>query len=86
MAIAKWRKLAVTTVWADNQVLEQAQRIMQTGIRQYDALHVACAIAGKADLFVSTDDRLLKRLKTFPNITAVLPGEAIAKLESWYDD
>ena len=29
------------------------------GIKTYDALHIACAEYGQADIFLSTDDKLL---------------------------
>ena len=45
----------------DETVLEQERRLLASGIGEYDALHASCAKVGQADLFVSTDDRLLKR-------------------------
>ena len=39
---------------------EKSIEIMKTGIREMDALHVAAAIIGKADYFITTDIRLLK--------------------------
>lgn len=41
-------------------VSQIAKVIMQTGVREKDAFHVACAIFAKCDYFISTDDRLLK--------------------------
>lgn len=41
-------------------VKKRASEIMKTGIKTKDALHVSCAIEGKADYFVTTDIRLLK--------------------------
>lgn len=35
----------------------------QLGIRTYDALHIACAEIGGADVFLSTDDKLVKAPK-----------------------
>ena len=55
---------------------------MTFAVGEYDALHVACAIKGDADIFVTTDDRLLKRSRQMVEITAMLPGEAIAFLEN----
>ncbi len=43
-----------------DKIQVKASEIMQTGIKSKDALHVACAIFGKADIFLSTDIRLLK--------------------------
>lgn len=36
---------------------------LQLGIRSYDALHIACAEIGGADVFLSTDDKLVKAAK-----------------------
>ena len=43
-----------------NVIKQRASEIMKTGIKTKDALHIACAIEGKADYFVTTDIRLLK--------------------------
>ncbi len=41
-------------------IKQRASEIMKTGIKVKDALHISCAIEGKADYFVTTDIRLLK--------------------------
>ncbi len=38
----------------------KAAEIMKTGIKKMDALHIAAAIIGKADYFITTDIRVLK--------------------------
>ena len=43
-----------------DKVAEIATDIMKTGVKKMDALHVASAIIGKADYFLTTDIRLLK--------------------------
>lgn len=52
---------------------------------RFDALHVASAVVGKADLFVATDDRLLKRLRHLKGVKVFFPAEALAFLENWYE-
>ncbi len=49
-------------------------------IGNYDALHVASAIAGQADLLVTTDDRLRKRMRGNADLAVVLPADALAVL------
>ncbi len=44
----------------DSDVAKIAEPIMQTGVKEKDAFHVACAILAKCDYFITTDDRLLK--------------------------
>ena len=43
-----------------NVIKQRASEIMKTGIKTKDALHISCAIEGKADYFITTDIRLLK--------------------------
>jgi len=45
------------------KILERAKQIQKWGVRSYDALHVACAEAAQADIFLTTDDNLLKKMR-----------------------
>jgi len=40
--------------------IQIANGIKNTGIKDVDALHIACAIIAKCDYFITTDKRLLK--------------------------
>lgn len=57
----------------------KANEIMKSGIKEKDATHVACAIYGKADVFLTTDKRLL-RLKT-DEIAIMNPVEFVREAE-----
>lgn len=57
-----------------------AGRIIETGVKSADALHVACAILAGSDYFITTDDRLLK-FQT-EDMQVVTPGEFIRRLEA----
>ncbi|WP_022950856.1 PIN domain-containing protein [Leucothrix mucor] len=46
---------------------ERARYFEQSGIKAFDALHLACAEA-HADVFLTTDDRLLKKIKQLPDV------------------
>lgn len=37
-------------------------------------------------MFVSTDDRLLRKLQQLAPMAALLPAMALARLEGWYED
>jgi len=39
----------------------RAQQLEDWGFSAYDALHLACAESGKADVFLTTDDKLLRK-------------------------
>jgi len=85
-AIQKWKKMAALCVMADIPVVKLAHEAMAFGIQEYDALHVATAIVGKADIFVSTDDRFIKRMRQFGRIIGLFPVDAVAYLEKWYEN
>jgi predicted nucleic acid-binding protein len=43
--------------------LRRTKDLQKEGFQVFDALHLACAESAKADVFLSTDDRLLKLAK-----------------------
>ncbi len=45
------------------KVERRAMELHSDGFQVFDALHIACAESAKADVFLSTDDRLLKLAK-----------------------
>jgi len=49
------------TVRADKAILQSAQEFEKKGIKPRDSLHLACAIKGGADYFLTCDDKLIKR-------------------------
>lgn len=61
-AISDFFKKASVYISENNadDIQAKAAEIMKTGIKAKDAIHIACAIFGKSDVFLSTDDRLLK--------------------------
>lgn len=58
---------------------ERAKAIMATGVKQKDALHVACAVYAGCAYLLTTDDRLLKYM--CDEIQLVTPCEFIRRLE-----
>jgi predicted nucleic acid-binding protein len=53
--------LAVASVSVESDVTARASVLITCGFTNFDALHIACAEAGHAEVFLTTDDRLLKR-------------------------
>lgn len=86
IAILNWRNIASTMIMVDKSVLERATGLISVGVGKYDALHVACSIAGGAEVFVTTDDRLLKRVRAIDSVVAMLPQDALAFVEKWYEN
>ena len=71
---------------ANAEVVSRAIEYTQHGIGHYDALHLASALAGSADVFVTTDDQLIKKARAHRILPVMLPGNALAFLENWYEN
>lgn len=75
--------LARTRVPASDVVGGRARTLERLGWRGLDALHVASAEAGGAELLVTTDDRMIKRAaraKANLRVRLVTPPEAVSLL------
>ena len=59
--IQAWQNLAVHHCGFSTQVVEKTQSLMQLGLKQADASHIACAILSQADYFITTDKRILSK-------------------------
>ena len=87
MAIEKFMK-EYATVYVSNKnekdISNLAKAIMETGIKEKDAYHVACAVMAECDYFVTTDDRLLKfqSEKTDTNCTGTMKKVAMERISS----
>ena len=58
-AIGRWEKLSSSFVSMSDEIVAAAEKIMAAGVKNADALHVACAIAGNCHYFITVDKRLL---------------------------
>jgi predicted nucleic acid-binding protein len=53
--------LAADTIPLDSQVIQRAMELEAVGYGAFDALHLATAEAGIAEVLLTTDDRFIKR-------------------------
>lgn len=81
------------TISAGMDVRTRGKNLELLGFQEFDALHVACAEVGKVDIFLTTDDRLLRRAKRYHeqlHIQVENPSlwlqEAVNSDESFRDD
>jgi predicted nucleic acid-binding protein len=51
--------------------VKRAEELQNEGFQLFDALHIACAESAKADVFLSTDDRLLKLAKKLSKLLRI---------------
>ena len=63
--------LATSKVPVTDRVTRRASQLEALGFKATDALHIACAEAGRSHLLLTTDDRLLRRARKHRNILKV---------------
>jgi predicted nucleic acid-binding protein len=52
-------------VTVDETIIRQAEALKDLGFKTYDALHLACAEIGLVDVFLTTDESILKRASQY---------------------
>jgi predicted nucleic acid-binding protein len=57
MELAEWVHLHVELT---KDMIARATELEQLGLKSFDAMHIACAESANADVFLTTDDKLLK--------------------------
>jgi len=55
--------VAAVTVLIDPLVERRATELERQGLSPFDAVHLACAERGQADVFLTTDDELLRKAR-----------------------
>jgi predicted nucleic acid-binding protein len=60
MAIAQWEKVSIEFVGKSEPLVKLAHDVEQTGIKPFDALHIACAITAHCDYLITVDKRMTK--------------------------
>lgn len=72
--------LATTIVVLDQQIDVRSQTLEELGFGLYDSFHIACAEASQADILLTTDDRLLKRVMRYKDRIQVQLSNPVAWL------
>ncbi|MGE3167325.1 MAG: PIN domain protein [Pyrinomonadaceae bacterium] len=80
-AILRWKEIAETEISENGNLLKNAQKLMSLGLRVGDALHIAAAVEGRADFFITTNDKILKKVGTFLGVIVVDPQTMVEKLD-----
>jgi predicted nucleic acid-binding protein len=81
VAIQKWKNLSTIKIVENSKVLANANYLLEFGIKPKDALHVASAVEGKADCFLTTDDKLLSGINRSNIIEVLNPVDYIKVIE-----
>jgi len=72
-----WKKNAKIIVKPELGILAKTKEIEMQGIKTNDAMHIASAIAGGAEYFITTDKKLLN--KNVDGITIINPMEFVRR-------
>ena len=54
-------QIAKTKLMVNVEMLERAKELVVLGFKSFDALHLSCAESANVDIFLTTDDRLLRK-------------------------
>jgi predicted nucleic acid-binding protein len=76
-------KLANENVELTTEVEALARKLMASGLKPLDALHLASASTAKADYFCTCDDKFLRKAKTLNGLDTkvVSPTELVMELD-----
>jgi predicted nucleic acid-binding protein len=78
--ISRWRQYATIDVEETAAILQEANALVELGLKAKDALHIACAIAGECTYFLTTDDEILRRGKDVRGITVLDPTAFVREM------
>lgn len=56
--------IAKRNIAIDDETRNRARELYKLGFKSLDALHIACAEKGQADVLLTTDDHLLKKARS----------------------
>jgi predicted nucleic acid-binding protein len=75
--IEDWLNFSVLDIAENDNVIDKSINLINNGLDFYDSLHIACAIEGKADYFVTTDAKILNKKNLIGEIVAINPIDFI---------
>lgn len=78
--ISEWKTYAAHRVEMNDDIFEKAREYMKTGLRQKDAAHLACAVYGEVDYFITVDKKILN--KSIRDITVIDPVDFLRRLQN----
>ena len=79
--INKWKDVAIEIIHSDNNVINKAKEFVTIGIKPKDSLHIASAVAGGCEYFITTDKGIIKKSRNISDIKIINPVEFIEEME-----
>jgi hypothetical protein len=77
--VADWKEIAGDYCPPSEAILMRGIEIMKAGIKNNDALHIACAVERLCQFFITTDKQLLK--KEIEGIKIINPIDFVREME-----
>ncbi len=62
---------ADSEVMLNESLIQRGETFSKMGLKTYDALHLACAESVQAAVFLTTDDKILKKSRQRPSMTTI---------------
>jgi len=59
--ISAWKSYSIIDCDLCDEISDKAKNLMEFGLKQKDAAHIACAIYANADYFLTTDKKILNK-------------------------
>ena len=78
-SIQAWENIAKIKCRSSSNILLLGIKIMENGIREKDALHIACAIESQCEYFITTDTGLIN--KKIDTVQIINPIDFVRKME-----
>jgi predicted nucleic acid-binding protein len=79
--IDAWLSLAARHIKNGPDIVRRAEALQALGFHRFDALHLAAAESGGADVFLTTDDRLMRGATRHADELGVVVSNPFAWLE-----
>ena len=78
-SISPWRELSCLNISETPQLIEKSIQFTQLNIKAKDALHLACAVEGLCDIFLTTDHGILKKSRHITDLAVMNPIDYITR-------
>ena len=75
--IEYWSQLAASDIIESEALILKSSGLVAIGLKPKDAVHIACAIEGKAAIFFTTDKGILKKRDRIKEVELLNPVEYI---------
>jgi predicted nucleic acid-binding protein len=79
--IARWKQAAGADVEETPEVLHRAMEITGRSVPPTDSLHIACALAAGCAFFLTTDDRIVKKMRGYSGVVVMDPTQFVIEVQ-----